>query len=356
MPETLTTFILPLGTAVFVGSLLLTRLMIRINIPDTPNDRSAHTRATPKSGGVAVAAAVCPALAAVGLADGSAVGGGPLLAMAVIAAVVAGFFLVDDIRDLRPLAKLAGQLGAALAFVAVVGHIDRLWLPGYGMLEFGLWGYPLTVLWIVGFMNTFNFIDGVHGLAAGGALIAALFLALIAQISGAGLIFACSAILFAGVLGFFVFNFPDGRIFMGDVGSQFLGFVFAGLAVVGADAEPGRISFYVVPILFYGFIFDAALTVLVRFARGRNLVTPHRDHLFQICHRLGVSPPRICAIHVGLFLLNGAAAMLAQWGAPWQRLYLVLLLLPLHGVYAAVVYRAGRRSGMLEARDPSTLR
>jgi len=112
-------------------------------------------------------------------------------------------------------------------------------------------------------------------------------------------------------------------------------------------AEPERISFYVVPILFYGFIFDFALTVLVRFARGQDILRPHREYLFQICYRLGLSPLRICSIYLGFFLLNGAAAMLAQWGAPWQRLYLALLLLPVHGTYAAVVYRAGRRRGLL---------
>jgi UDP-GlcNAc:undecaprenyl-phosphate GlcNAc-1-phosphate transferase len=344
-------FLLPLGAAVFIGSVLLTGLMIRINIPDTPNDRSAHTQATPKSGGVAIAMVACPALAAVGLLDGTVAGGGQLVSMAVIAALIAVFFLVDDIRNLSVPVKLSGQICAALAFVATVGHVDQLWLPGLGMLEFGPWGYPLTVLWIVGFMNTFNFLDGVHGLAAGGALVAALFLGLIAYLSHAGLILSCCAILFAGVLGFFVFNFPSGRIFMGDVGSQLLGFLFAGLAVLGTAAEPERISFYVVPILFYGFIFDAVLTIFVRFARGRNIFTSHRDHLFQICHRLGLSPLRICAIHLGLFLVNGIAAMLAQRGAPWQRLYLVLLLLPLHGAYAAIVYRAGRRCGVLDVRD-----
>jgi UDP-GlcNAc:undecaprenyl-phosphate GlcNAc-1-phosphate transferase len=342
-------FLLPLGAAVFIGSVLLTGLMIRINIPDTPNDRSAHTRATPKSGGAAIATVVCPALAAVGLLDGT-VGGGQLVSMAVIAALVAIVFLVDDIRNLSVPIKLSGQICAALAFVATVGHIDQLWLPGRGMLDFGPWGYPLTILWIVGFMNTFNFLDDVHGLAAGGALVAALFLGLIAYLSHAGLILSCCLILFTGVLGFFVFNFPSGRIFMGDVGSQLLGFLFAGLAVLGAIAEPERISFYVVPILFYGFIFDAVLTIFVRFARGRNIFTPHRDHLFQICHRLGLSPPRICAIQLDLFLVNGAAAMLAQWGAPWQRLYLVLLLLPVNGAHAAVVYRAGCRRGVLDAR------
>jgi hypothetical protein len=103
-----------------------------------------------------------------------------------------------------------------------------------------------------------------------------------------------------------------------------------------------------VPILFFGFIFDFALTVLVRFAQGQDILRPHREHLFQICHRLGLSPLRICSIYLGLFLLNGSAAMLAQWGAPWQRLYIVLLLLPVHGAYAAIVYRASSRHGVLE--------
>ncbi len=348
-PEILATLYLPLSAAVFVGSALLTRLMIRINIPDHPNHRSSHTEATPKGGGLAIAVVFCLALLVVGLVgDDTGPGSTELVAFGVIASLVAIFFLLDDISNFAALAKLLGQICAAWAFVVAAGHVDRLWLPGLGMLEFGFWGYPLTMLWIVGFMNTFNCLDGVHGLAGGGALVAAVFLALIAYVSGSTLVFLCCLLLFAATLGFFIFNFPGGRIFMGDVGSQFIGFVFAGLAVLGAVLESGRISFYVVPILFYGFIFDFALTVLVRFARGRDILRPHRGHLFQICHRLGLSPLRICSIHLGLFLLNGSAAMLAQWGEPWQRLYVVLLLLPVHGTYAAIVYRAGARRGLLQ--------
>jgi UDP-GlcNAc:undecaprenyl-phosphate GlcNAc-1-phosphate transferase len=349
LPEMLITLYLPLSAAGFVGAALLTRLMIWINIPDLPNHRSSHTQATPKSGGLAIAAVFCPALLVVGLVgDANGAGGTELVVFGIIASLVAVLFLLDDISSFTALQKLLGQSVAALTFVVVVGHVDRLWFPGLGMLEFGFWGYPLTILWIVGFMNTFNCLDGVHGLAGGGALVAALFLALIAYISGATLVFACCLLLFATTLGFFIFNFPSGSIFMGDVGSQFLGFVFAGLAVLGAAAEPGRISFYVVPILFFGFIFDFALTVLVRFAQGQDILRPHREHLFQICHRLGLSPLRICSIYLGLFLLNGSAAMLAQWGEPWQRLYLVLLLLPVHGAYATIVFRVGSQRGVLE--------
>jgi UDP-GlcNAc:undecaprenyl-phosphate GlcNAc-1-phosphate transferase len=349
LSETLITLYLPLSAAALVGSALLTRLMIRINIPDPPNHRSSHTETTPKSGGLAIAAVFCPVLLIVGVVgDDNGAGDTDLVLFSVIASLVAVLFLLDDISNFAALPKLLGQFCAALAFVIAVGHVDRLWLPGLGMLQFGFWGYPLTILWIIGFMNAFNCLDGVHGLAGGGALVAALFLALIAYFSDATLVFLCCLMLFATTLGFFIFNFPSGRIFMGDVGSQFLGFVFAGLAVLGAAAEPGRISFYVVPILFFGFIFDFALTVLVRFAQGQDILRPHREHLFQICHRLGLSPLRICSIYLGLFLLNGSAAMLAQWGAPWQRLYIVLLLLPVHGAYAAIVYRASSRHGVLE--------
>ena len=346
-----TTLLLPhmlyLAVGVFLLSLLLTRLMIRVNIADVPNDRSSHDRPTPKSGGLSIAVTFCGGLLAAaflwGLPRLDLAG---LTLFAGLAAAVALLSLFDDIYDLRPVTKLAIQVAAAAAFSLMVDHVDRLWLPGLEMLEFGVFGHWLTILWIVGFMNAFNCLDGVHGLASGGALVASAALGLIAFFTGANFLLIACALLFAATLGFFLFNFPHGRVFLGDTGSQFLGFVFAALAVLGASAAPERISFYVVPLLFYSFIFDFTVTLALRLAQGKELFKAHREHLFQLCHRLGLSPVRICALHFGFFLLNAGVAVWAQWGDPWLRLFLVLGLLPLHGAYAWAVYRAARQRGL----------
>ena len=334
---------------VFGASALITRIMIGVNIADVPNSRSSHTRETPTAGGLAVVISFCVGLAAISyLVPSLAADLGGLSIFIAVTAVIAGFSLIDDYRGLAPLLKLALQIFSAVTFSLLVAHFERLWLPGYGMVEFGEFGVALTILWIVGFMNAFNFLDGINGLASGGTLITAFFLAIIALSVGAEVVFLCCVLLLPATLGFYIYNFPSGRIFLGDVGSQSMGFIFAGMAVIGASADTARISFYVVPILFFGFIFDFTVTVLGRLYHGRNLFEAHREHLFQICHRLGLSHVRVCMIYYVFFALNGALAMAAQWADPFKRLYMALVLFPFYVVYAVVTYRAARRRGMIE--------
>ncbi|MEM7222514.1 MAG: MraY family glycosyltransferase [Pseudomonadota bacterium] len=270
------------------------------------------------------------------------------MAFTGLAALVAVVFFVDDLRDLSAMVKLALQTLTAVAFVATVAHVERLWIPGYGLIEFGALGPLLTILWIVGFMNTLNCLDGVNGLASGGTLIASLILGTIAYHTDGMLVLLLCALLFASTLGFFVFNFPAGRIFMGDVGSQFIGFVFACVAVFGANLEVGRISFYVVPILFYGFIFDFMMTFILRLLRRKDVFSAHREHLFQICDRLGVSNTFVCLIYLCFFILNGLVAVVAQFSEPWYRLLLVLGLFPVYAIYGIYVYRLALRHGLFQ--------
>ena len=329
------------------SSALLTWVMIKANILDWPNHRSSHRQPTPKGGGVAVATTFCLGLSALyfmGLVPG--LEPTRFMIFTGLAALVAVVFFYDDLHNLPALAKLAAQTLAAIAFVTSVAHVERLWIPSQGLVEFGALGPALTVLWIVGFMNTLNFLDGVNGLASGGTLIASLILGTIAYHTGGQLIVLLCLLIFAATLGFFVFNFPAGLIFMGDVGSQFIGFVFACVAVFGADLEIGRISFYIVPILFYGFIFDFVVTFVLRILRRQNVFTAHREHLFQICDRLGMSNIVVCLIYLCFFILNGLVAVIAQFSEPWYRLLLVLGLFPIYVSYGVYIHRLARRRGL----------
>src|SRR5262249_11276191 len=145
----------------------------------------------------------------------------------------------------------------------------------------GAFGVPLTMLWIVAVMNLVNFMDGINGLVSGSAMIAAAMLALIAPIGHEPFVHFSALLLLASTAGFFVFNFPGGRIFLGDTGSMFLGYMLASLAVIGATKEGGQISFYIVPILISPLLFDAIFTIAARARRGETLWVAHRDHLYQ---------------------------------------------------------------------------
>jgi UDP-GlcNAc:undecaprenyl-phosphate GlcNAc-1-phosphate transferase len=107
-------------------------------------------------------------------------------------------------------------------------------------------------------------------------------------------------VLLAGAAGFLVFNFPPARIFMGDVGSAFLGFTFATLAVIGASLDLGHLSFYIVPLLLFHFIFDTAFTFLRRLSRGEKVHLAHRTHLYQLLNGLGYSHRAVSLFHYGL--------------------------------------------------------
>lgn len=341
--EIVTPFHTVTAAFVFAVSALITRIMIWVNIPDIPNPRSSHTRATPKGGGLAVVVTFCAGLAlACVVGRDSLIHVEGLLVFVALAALIAGISLLDDLIGLSALMKLVMQLVGAVVFAFAVAHYERLWIPGHGMVEFDGFGYTVTILWIVGFMNVFNFLDGVNGLASGGTLIASLFLGVIALSIGAEVVFLCFVLLFPATLGFYVYNFPRGRIFLGEVGSQSIGFIFAGIAVIGASADFSRISFYVVPILFFGFLFDFSVTLLGRLSRGKNLFEAHREHLFQICNRLGLSHVGVCLIYYAFFMINGALAVVAQSTDPFKRLYLVLILLPFYITFAVVVHRVAR--------------
>lgn len=339
--------------AIFLASAAMTWAMIRFNISDVPNARSSHDRPTPKSGGVAIAAAFFSGLAVIYLLSGTArLPGVQFTVFLAAAGIMFAAALMDDLIGLRARMKFLMQLISAALFSLFVAHIDGLAFPLIGNVAFGAFGHVLTVLWIIFFMNAFNFMDGINGLAGGGALIASVFLAAIAFFSGAHFVYLAALCLIGAVSGFFVFNFPNGRIFMGDTGSQIIGFAMAGLAVIGARADLGQISITVVPALFGVFLFDVAATLAYRFARGRNLGQAHREHLYQISNRLGFSHKRISLIYFGLFIMNGVFGVLLQAADPAARLPLLLGGILLHAPLAVMVYGAGLRSGVADLERP----
>lgn len=333
---------------VFLASAVMTLALIRLNISDVPNERSSHDRPTPKSGGIAIAAAYFAGLTGLYLLSATARLPAEQFAMLLLTSgIMFAAALIDDLIGLRAVIKFSVQLVCAVLFSVYVAHIDVLTFPLFGAVEFGLAGHLISVLWIIFFMNAFNFMDGINGLAGGGALIATGFLAAIAFFAGAHFVYLSALCLFGAMLGFFVFNFPHGRIFMGDTGSQITGFALSGLALIGARADIGQVSVMVVPTLFGCFLFDVLATLGYRFLRRQTLSQAHREHLYQISNRLGFSHKRVSYIYFGLFILNGVFAGFLQTAEPAARLPLFLGALLINAPLAIMVYGAGRRVGIV---------
>ena len=292
-------------------SALVVRAAIDARVMDRPNDRSAHTLPTPKGGGIGVVTAFMLGIAMLyGFAEFSRLADPYFRGVILAALVIAVVSFLDDLWDWPFTIKLAAQFGAAVVAVASGLYVSELRVPLWGVVELGMAGPVLTVMWIVYATNAMNFIDGLNGLAAGVTLIACLFLAAIAQYQYGWFVYFAAMVLAAGVAGFLPFNFPRARIFLGDVGSQFCGFMLAMLGVAAARFEHVEMSLLLVPMLLNGVLFDVSFTLVRRAINGDRLTQGHRSHLYQIAHRAGMDARVVTLIHWGFAVIGGLMSML----------------------------------------------
>jgi UDP-GlcNAc:undecaprenyl-phosphate GlcNAc-1-phosphate transferase len=289
---------------------------------DAPNARSSHALPTPRGGGVGIVVATLFGwLLFWNAGFASRAAGAPEFGLAAGATMVALAGLMDDRRAQPAAIKLGAQALATLVALACGLTIDRIALPGLGLVELGVFAWPLTALWLVGLTNAFNFMDGLDGLAAATATIAAAALALVAQAGGNGPIAALAWSLAAGSAGFLLLNKPPARIFMGDVGSQFLGFAFAGIGVLMASRGGDGGGALLVPLLLFHFLFDTALTAWRRARRGEKLWQAHREHLYQRLNRTGLGHGAVTLCASAAALILAALALLApDASALWRAL------------------------------------
>ena len=338
---------LALATLLALCSAGIVRAMIAVRMMDTPEVRKAHDRPTPKGGGVGIVLTFLIGIAILygfgefaRLADPYFRG---VIGASVAIALVA---FLDDLYDWPFTVKLGAQVLAACVAVGTGLYIQDYRLPYFGAVPIGWFGVPVTAVWLLFATNAMNFIDGLNGLASGVTLIAALFLGSIAAMHQAWFVYAACGLLAAGIAGFLPFNFPKARIFMGDVGSQFCGFILAVLAVVAGRIEGVPVSFMLVPVLLSGVLYDVAFTLVRRWKDGENVTQPHRGHLYQVAHRSGVPAPVVTSIHWGFAVFGGLCCLLFI-AAPWSVKPFVLLLplLP-QLVWTWYVVRRARAAGL----------
>jgi glycosyltransferase WbpL len=251
----------------------------RFDLLDRPNSRSSHERVVPRGGGLAIALASLAALTLVGAGPGSRAT--PVLLGAVALAVVG---LLDDRVSLSAGVRVVAQLVVAIAVVLSLGGLERVPLPPPLDWPLGALGTPLAALWVVAVVNFFNFLDGIDGLAT-----------LQAVVTGTGIAIAAwdpSLALVAGALagaaaGFLPFNWARASVFLGDVGSYFLGFTLAALPL-GAVPEWRSSAVLFVALSLWLFLADATWTLTRRSLRGARVHEAHREHLYQqLAQRFG---------------------------------------------------------------------
>ncbi|MGN7456797.1 glycosyltransferase family 4 protein [Paenibacillus pasadenensis] len=294
---------------------LVKRFAFKVGAIDKPNARKVHTRIMPRLGGLAIFLAFIGSFFIVlpFIPDGllSAYDRNLIRAMLAGGTIIVLTGALDDRFELSAKVKLLLQLVAASVVVFGFGvKIDLLNIPfGQSMQEISGWiSIPLTIFWIVGVTNAINLIDGLDGLAAGVSGIAITTILVMAFVLGFEPIILMSCLLLGGILGFLVFNFHPAKIFMGDSGSLFLGFMLATLSMIGFKQV--TVVSLITPLLIIGVpIADTFFAIIRRWVNKRPIFAPDKGHLHHCLRELGFSHRKTVLIIYGVAAFFGFAAI-----------------------------------------------
>jgi UDP-GlcNAc:undecaprenyl-phosphate/decaprenyl-phosphate GlcNAc-1-phosphate transferase len=303
----------------------LARLIaFRFNIVSTPGGRHIHGQVIPRLGGLAIyAAAVLTFLATAWLgpirdvlqADEELRGLGLLVGSTIM------FLLgvVDDVKSVRALHKFIIQILAASVAWAFGFRMDVIDLPLLGTASMGVFSLPITVLWVVGIINAVNLIDGLDGLAAGVVFFAGVTNFAVAYLLGTTFVAVVMATMAGAVLGFLFFNFNPARIFMGDSGSYFLGFLLAVCSIAGPLQKASATVSIAVPIVALGVpIIDTLLAMVRRFLERRPLFSPDRGHIHHRLLDMGITHRRAVLIIYGVTVALCIGSIAIAFGRNWE--------------------------------------
>lgn len=297
------------------------KIAFMIGAVDVPRERHLHKKITATLGGVAffIGFSVGLFLLPIGKAG--------ILPIYIGGLIIVILGMIDDIVELAPRYKLLGQIVAALC-VTVWGQISITFIniPFYGQLQFGVFGIPISILWIIAIINALNLIDGLDGLAGGISFIALMTIAGMAILLQDVFVAPVAFVLAAAVLGFLIFNFPPASIFMGDTGAQFLGYMIAVLSLLGFK----NVTFIslLVPIIILGVpLSDTFFAIIRRWKAKVPISMADRSHLHHRLMALGFTPRQTVLLIYAMALLFSLAGFVFSFSTAWGAGLLLILLL-----------------------------
>ncbi|MDW7652089.1 MAG: MraY family glycosyltransferase [Bacillota bacterium] len=291
---------------------LVSKLAFRVGAVDHPEKRKVHDKVMPRLGGLAVYAGFMAAVFFLPVTGEKVTG----LLMGGTVVFLVG--IVDDIRGISPKLKLAGQILAAFIVVSYGVRIDFMSNPFNEYFYFGSLSAPITVIWIVAITNAINLIDGLDGLAAGVTTIALLTFAVIALMIGQHIVSLLAFALAGSVLGFLRYNFFPAKIFLGDCGSMFLGYMVSVLAVFGLLKGVTMLTF-IVPIVVLGVpIFDTCFAIVRRYCEHKPIFQADKKHLHHRLLSRGLSHPQAVLL---IYCISIFFSMSALWMMRSTRLF-----------------------------------
>ncbi|WP_188455017.1 glycosyltransferase family 4 protein [Virgibacillus oceani] len=291
-----------------ISTFLLTypikKLAIKLGVVDLPNARKIHKYVTPRLGGLAIFLGAF--LGALYLQPKHE----HLLEILLGAIVILLTGMLDDKYQIRPVIKLSGQLIAASFLISSGLIIERITIPVFGLVDLGFFSVLITVLWVVGITNAINLIDGLDGLATGVTTIALISMFIMAIID-VQLIAAYLCIVLIGAnLGFLYHNFYPAKIYMGDTGSNFLGYSIAVVSMLGLFKNIALFSFIIPIIILAVPIFDTLFAIVRRAYNKENIMMADNKHIHYQLLGNGYSHRKTVLIIYGFSALFGAMAII----------------------------------------------
>ncbi len=309
------------------------KLAFKLNVLDIPkDDRKVHKEPIPYLGGAAIYASAILTMLIFSDLDKTAIS--IMLGGTVI------FFvgLIDDIKDISPKVKLAGQIIAALIAVyggAKINYITNP-LPGYDVIYLEYLTIPISVLWIVGITNTMNLIDGIDGLASGVATISASTMMFIAAISGFDFILVECAVVAGASLGFLPYNFNPAKIFMGDTGALFLGYMLAVISILGVMKIVTSATI-IIMILVLGIpLFDTSFAIIRRIRNKKPIMEADKGHVHHRLLAKGFTQRQTVLILYIVSIIFGAAAIFLADSEPLEGSLVI-------GAVSVIIVYAGKK-------------
>ncbi len=334
-------FLLAFITA-FVVTPYTMRLANKVGAIDIPNERRINKKPMPRLGGVAVLAgfmvSILYLLIVMHVEKTITLFGEEQYFIKVIGFIVGALILaitcfIDDAKGIPALVKLAGQLVAAGIVVACGIKIDLVNIP---FLENQMYlndilSYVVTIIWIVGITNAINLIDGLDGLSSGVTLISCVSLLIIFSLNGSPMISILLTTALAGaIVGFLPFNFNPAKTFIGDTGSNFLGFSLAVISILGV-AKTYTAIVIVAPLIVLALpIFDTLFAIVRRVVKGKSLkaiLAPDKGHLHHRLMARGYSQKQSVMILYGISASLGMFAIILLDSGPWKAVSFALLIL-----------------------------
>lgn len=324
----------------YFGIALFRQWSLKKGVLDVPNERSSHSAPTPRGGGVVIVAVVLCFYVCVSFFYPSTFSWGYLCG-AIIVALVSW---LDDRYSVSFLWRFLTHALAAILLIIDKGFWSDIHVPGLSFaFGFGIFGSIITFLWIVWLINAYNFMDGIDGIAGVQAVIAGLAWLIVGNLSGNNGIYFFGGIILCSSVGFLIHNWHPARIFMGDVGSAFLGYTFAAIPLL-ARPDSGRAVdlLPVAAVLFvWFFLFDSIITITRRALRREKLWVAHREHLYQRLVASGLSHSNVSLLYGSLALIVSLSVVVGI--AFKNNLETAILPIVLLVTVALVVYCAKRR-------------